>query len=187
MSERGASRSPGERAPAPTRPVFATRLATRLFAAFPRWRELVAGSLLWAIAVCLAMLASLWRTTGWIDSHLLALAVVSFCGGLLAYLPARVSAHLVSAGRPAGARFAAAFVGLTFCTVVASSLCYAAQFIQHDVNWTGFGDPSFPYLDLVKSLIGSEMLYAAFGLRLFLPSALPGLVLASLLVMRRLR
>lgn len=151
------------------------------------WRAAFAGSIVWGGATTLAAGAALGRLTGWIDPHLPALLVVYFLGGFAAFVPSMMTAGLVATGARAEARFAAAFVALAAGTVAATGVVYGLQNMRHDIDWTHFPGPAFPFMDIPRSMIGSLAYYLFLGARLLWPEGLVPLVLAGLWIAHRLR
>ena len=96
-------------------------------------------------------------------------------------------AGLVATGRPAEARFSAAFVTLATGTVLSTGIAYGLQHIRLDVDWRGFPGPPFELLDIPASMMESMVHYLVLGARLFAPEGLVPLLFASLWIARRLR
>ena len=153
----------------------------------PSWRVALIGSLAWGLAMSDAAYLALGRITGWLDPHLPTILVIYFLGGLVAFVPSLVAAGALAAGRRAEVRFSAAFVTLAIGTLAATGFVYGIQYMRHDIDWTGFPGPGFPFMDIPKSMIGAQVYYLVLGARLLAPEGLLPLLIASVWLARRLR
>lgn len=111
---------------------------------------------------------------------------IFFAGGAVAWPLALFFSRLAATGRTADARFAAAFLSLTVCTVLGTAFLFAMQYRIFYAQWHApFGTVTWAF-QFVFTTAGAFYQFAVMGLGLFLPLGLAALLAMALWLVRRI-
>lgn len=148
--------------------------------AVPPFGQILLGAPLWAIAMGASASGDLWLRQWETRSRIEYIGILFFIAGLIAFPLGIFAARLLSRGRSAEVRFAAAFVSLTVTTIGVTALCYALQYRGYYSEWH---DEAFTVrwvFELVFTTLAACYQFAVMGLPLFFPAGFAGLLLAAL-------
>jgi len=164
-----------------------TGFLPRLRAALPGPVVTVSGTLAWALAMAASAAVSLIVGGRIETAHSVNLIVIFALGGVLSFPVALYLTRLTVLGASAERRYAAAFVALGICTMLATAFVFSMQYRVYFSQWHG----NFPSVEWIFQLIftGVSAVYqfAVLGTRLFFPLGIVLLFGASLLVARLAR
>lgn len=149
--------------------------------------KLLGGSICWGAAMSASALATLYLRNGLLTSHLTALTLVYFFGGMLAWPIGVPLARQFAGHRPPSARFAVFFLVLLLGTATMTAFLFAMDYRWFYARWHA----SFGSLVWVFQLLftGASAVYqfAVLGLSLFLPFGLLCLTVVSAYLARQMR
>lgn len=156
-----------------TRPAFPTRL----------W---IFGAPAWGAAMAFSALAGLFLRFRLETSHLPALLLLYFAGGLVAWIVALPLARPFMGHRLVERRFAAMFLALTVATVLVTAGFFALDYRSFYAQWHApFGTRVWAF-QFVFTSASAAYQFLVLGLRLYLPFGLMLLVGASLYLAKRM-
>ena len=141
----------------------------------------------WGLAMAASALAALYLRNGFLTSHLTALTLVYFFGGLLTWPIVVPIAKRYAGHRPPTARFAAFFLALSIGTAAMTAFLFAMDYRWFYARWHApFGSLIWIFQFLFT---GASAVYqfAVLGFALFLPFGLLCLIAASAYLVRHRR
>jgi hypothetical protein len=137
--------------------------------------------------MAVSALTALYLRNGLLTSHLTALTLVYFFGGVLSWLVMVPFTERFAGQRPPSARFAAFFLALSLGAVAMTAFLFAMDYRWFYARWHApFGSLVWAFQFLFT---GASAVYqfAVLGLTLFLPFGLFFLIAASTYLARRKR
>lgn len=158
-----------------------------LLEALPSWREILAGSLIWALVAGLSAVVGLlgegWQT----PAKLRSVALLFFCGGLLAFAPALWTARLLSRTDRPEASFAAFFLALALVTITVTAALFGLQYRFYYAEWHAELFSRVWLIQFVHTVAGAVFQFAVLGVRLYFPLGFVALFLAGFWFQRSAR
>ena len=172
--------------PRPPEPMASAAMSGRPAAFVRRLARLLAGGLCWGVMMALSALFSLYVGNGLRTEHAVALTLLYFIGGLLAWAPALAAAGFCAPRRrPTETRFAAYFLALAIGTLSVTAFLFALDYRDFYARWHApFGSAVWMFQFAFTSASAGYQ-FAILGSRLFLPLGLPFLLATSLYLARR--
>jgi hypothetical protein len=161
-------------------PIASGRPFGRLRSAALPARQLCIGALLWATAMAASASGDLWWRQWETPAKIREIGLLFGFAGLLAFPLALIAARLVSAGRSAEIRFAAAFVSLTVASVGVTAFCYALQYRGYYSEWHAEAFTLRWVFELVFTTLAAGYQFAVMGMPLFFPIGFGVLAVAAL-------
>lgn len=163
----------------------------RTWAAFvqyaPPWRHVLPGALLWACLMGFSASLNL-ISEGWQASERIRdVALVFAAGGAVAFPLGIMGATLISRGRRAEARFAAAFLALVLATIGATAAIYALEYRIYYAQWHAAAFSLTWIFQLVFTALVSTVQFAVSGLPLYFPVGFLAVPVAALWFARQPR
>ena len=149
--------------------------------------RLLAGAVLWGLAMALSLVGGLELSIGGLTANRNALISLYFAGGLIAFAPAVWAARLIAGKRPAEARFAAGFLCLGVATIALTAGLYALVYKVFYVRWHGDLLTTFWVYEFAVTAASALYQFAAIGLRNYFPLGPVFLVAASLWLAKSMR
>lgn len=146
----------------------------------PRLREAGGGALLWAVAMALSALLSLYLRNGAQTAHLFSVMLLYAAGGLFAWPLALWMARSVSGRRKAETRFAAFFLCLTLFTIAATAGLFALHYRMFYAQWHAPALTIIWMFQFAYTTAGALYQFLVIGVRLFLPLGVVALAVAGL-------
>ncbi|WP_156379738.1 MULTISPECIES: hypothetical protein [unclassified Rhizobium] len=139
---------------------------------------------LWGLAMALCAVTSL-LLQGRIDTgHSLAILVLFFFGGSLAFPVAVFAAQALGFGRRAETRFAGSFLCLTLLTIGITGILFALQYRLFFAQWHAPFATRIWFYQFAFTGAGAIYQFIVMGIRLYLPLGLPALLGMSLWLTR---
>ena len=170
--------------PAPNDPGNSARPPSRLRFAVPSARAALVGAILWGLAMTLSAQLALWIAIRLDTWHLLALSILFFAGGLVAWPLALCSIRFCSYRRRPETWFAAAVFFLSCGTVIITAGLFALQYRIYYAQWHGEFLSKLWIIQLVFTTAAAVYQFAVMGLRLYLPLGAVVLFVTALLIAR---
>jgi hypothetical protein len=156
------------------------RISQRLLASLPGIREILFGAPLWGVMMAVSALAALYLRNGAETSHLQSILWLFFFGGMAAWPCALLLGRFGAIGRRRETRFAAFFLCLTICTIVATAFLFAMDYRVFYARWHApFGSRIWAYQFTITSA-SAVYQFVVMGIRLYLPLGFAALGLTSL-------
>ncbi|MDW5313553.1 hypothetical protein [Rhizobium sp. PL01] len=156
------------------------KVAQRLREAVPGLWETLIGAPLWGVMMAVSALAALYLRNGAETSHLSGILVLFFAGGLVSWPFALLLGRFGAIGRGRETRFAAFFLCLTVCTIVATGILFALDYRIFYARWHApFGTGTWVYQFTFTSASAIYQ-FIVMGIRLYLPLGFAALALTSL-------
>ena len=162
-------------------------VAHRLAKAMPTARQALLGALLWSLGTGVSSMAGLYLRNGMETDSSWKIALLFAAGGLLAWIPALVTARMTSFGKPAQTRFCACFLFLGLTTLACTALLFAVEYRLHYVQWHAPFPSRIWFFQMVFTTAVASYQFAVLGLRLYFPLGLMFLITASFTMARRMR
>ena len=159
-------------------------LSARLRFALPSARSAIAGAILWGLAMTLSAQLSLWIAIRLDTWHLLALSILFFAGGLVAWPLALCAIRFCSYRRRPETWFAAAVFFLSCGTVIITAGLFALQYRIYYAQWHGEFLSKLWIIQLVFTTAAAVYQFAVMGLRLYMPLGAVVLFVTALLIAR---
>jgi hypothetical protein len=151
---------------------------TRLRRAVPSVQAAIFGAAGWA---ALVTASAWWGLAHWGAMPRVAVVLAIFaCGAAFAFLPALLAARLLSDGKQATQRFAAAFLTLGLGTLGTTVLLFV---MSYHLYFAVPHDPLFSFgwtVHVLVTTVSAAYQFAVLGLRLYFPLGFLGLLAASL-------
>lgn len=155
--------------------------------AAPPWKHALPGALIWAVLMSLSATLNL-IAEGWQSSDSIRdVALVFAAGGAVAFPLGVTAATLVSRGRRAETRFAAAFLALVVATIGATTAIYALEYRVYYAQWHAAAFSVTWTFQLVFTSLVSTVQFAVSGLPLYFPVGFLAVPLAALWFARQPR
>ena len=137
--------------------------------------------------MALSLYVSLQLSVAGLTAHLWSLILLYFAGGTLAFPLAEFGMRFLAAGKPAEARFSAAFLCLSVITAAVTALLFAIVYRSFFTHWHGEMF-TWPWIQQLGVTIASALYqFAVIGVRGYLPLGLVFLVAASLWLAKTMR
>jgi hypothetical protein len=159
-------------------PAVEAPFTTRLRHAVPSVQAAIFGAAGWA---ALMIASAWWGLAHWAAvPQIVPIIAIFACGAALAFPPALLAARLLSDGKQATQRFAAAFLALGLGTLGTTVLLFV---MSYHLYFAVPHDPLFSFGWTVHVLVttaSAAYQFAVLGLRLYFPFGFLGLLAASL-------
>jgi hypothetical protein len=117
------------------RPGLARRTYRWLHDAVPTWPMVLFGSFGWGLAMTLSALVAIWLHNALLIPSPLAVALLYFYGGSLAFGPAVMATRLIGSGLPRSLRFVVATLIVGLVTHVMTAGIFALQYRVFYAHW----------------------------------------------------
>jgi hypothetical protein len=156
------------------------KMELRLREALPSLWDVLLGAPLWGAMMAVSALAALYLRNSAETFHLSSILVLFFCGGVVSWPFALLLGRFGAIGRGRETRFAAFFLCLTLCTIVATAVLFALDYRIFYARWHApFGTGTWVYQFTFTSASAIYQ-FVVMGIRLYLPLGFAALALTSL-------
>ena len=171
--------------PAPNDPGNSARPPSRLRFAVPSARAALVGAILWGLAMTLSAQLALWIAIRLDTWHLLALSLLFFAGGAIAWPLALFAIRFCSYRRNPEVWFAASVLFLSCGTIAVTAALFALQYRIYYAQWHGGVLTKLWIIQFVYTTAAAVYQFAVMGVRLYLPLGAVILFGTALMIARR--